>query len=330
MDSQLDHDLRALNIHIDEPNPDDLVRGYGLDTNQYTETYFDGMNEEDDAGEEALELDDRPPEMPQEFYAQIDSFLNKPPPSFATEDKKKKKTPKAAKASTVDSTLPPVPMDGDKEKKKSKKAVTGKVYAQPPPAAAQERSIDPQLLKEAFEYTDKLLREAVLEEASENPQTQALQKPNKGSNALARKIAAAAYHGGGNIGGGEVFRQEDSMRPYPMSAPAELPSNKPKTSKKSLIAGGMGTVKMIRNLKQRVDGAPRRPTEDFVVHREAEVDLKRNPVDFDTLLANFQSGSTLDKLRKELAESQQNLAQSEEVVRKLTGIKSLGSNRRKG
>mgnify|MGYP003353875718 CR=1 FL=1 len=59
---------------------------------------------------------------------------------------------------------------------------------------------------------------------------------------------------------------------------------------------------------------------DFNVGGDSlETDSRRNPLNFDELVANFQNGTTLEKLRKELADSRSSLAQSETVIRELSG-----------
>eukprot|EP00981_Chlorochromonas_danica_P012327 scaffold4837_cov163-Ochromonas_danica.AAC.8 len=224
-------------------------------------------------------------------------------------------------------------------------------------------AIDSQLLKEAFEYTDRLLREAVMEEVLEkqsvaDPRQHGKHAGNNGgdnsgtrqpkqSSRLVSKYAAYVEQRGQDIA-------YDNNGMFPKSAPAEVMRqesskahgdvgrkgmNKRESNSGSgrSGSGGMGAVKMVRNLKsksnQELTTASAAPTTrrqqslaggDFVVTRETETDLKRIPVDFDSLLSNFQTGATLDKLRKELAESQQSLAQSELIVQQLTGLKSLG------
>lgn len=294
-------------------------------------------------------MDDKPPDMPVEFYHQIDQFLNKPPPSLeggnASNDKDRKKKKKQQQAAdkpplpAEDATLPNLPPAAGTERKpkKADKAVAGKVYAQPAPPA--QRVIDPRLLKEAFEYTDQLLREAVVEEALEKQAQAVPSSKGKGpSNGIARKFAAAMEsHAAHDEDAASMAYSHSAGAMFPRSAPAEMISTKRAGmgSKKGGGSGGMGAVKMIRSLKNKApagDG-PRRalppPAEDFVVARENEVDPKRHPVDFDNLVANFQSGASLDRLRKELADSQHSLAQSEEVVRKLTGLTTLGGARKK-
>lgn len=329
--SDLDQDLADLNINIDHSGDDDLVRGYGLDTNQYNETYFEGI---DDAVaheyfREDEEEETKPPVMPQEYYAQVDEFLNKPPPALGEEDKKKKKKAKDK------SSIPQLPQLPSNEHKQKMDKVASKVYATQAPAAAP-KAIDVNLLKEAFEYTDQLLRDAVVEEAYEKQRqapaakrSQATGNANGGSQ-FVKKFAAYTNEASMDDASLAYKASSNAQGPFPKSAPADLMSQtSSKAHKKS--AGGMGALKMVRDLKHKSQASlepsrkpPPAANTEFTVARETEVDKKRNPVDYDGLLANLQSGSHLEKLRKELAESQQSLAQSEAVVRNLTGMRSFG------
>lgn len=49
-----------------------------------------------------------------------------------------------------------------------------------------------------------------------------------------------------------------------------------------------------------------------------EQDLRKNPVDFDELVANFTTGATLQRLRKELEQSKASMADSQKHLRNLS------------
>ena len=57
---------------------------------------------------------------------------------------------------------------------------------------------------------------------------------------------------------------------------------------------------------------------EFTVINEVEQDSRRNATDFDSLLANFQNGTNMKKLQKELAQSKHSMAQSEAFLQKLS------------
>jgi hypothetical protein len=343
-------------------NEDDEGVNYGGE-------YLDGGEEgEAEEGEEIVA-----PEMPNEFYEQIDHFLKKPPPKIKLDDpptstttdkslKKKKITSKSRKADAVENAasylpsihqtsydiyqndynvdqLPPPNMmmtEEDYEKgsnerrsgsggdhKKStvkKKKDPANAYSNPlnPYKDSKPRMIDSNLLNEAFAYTDQLLREAVIEEAQSM------------------------------MNDSEAQKKQQYQEHQPRSAPADLLSATKKGieetyGQQSIATGGGGgggskkkksssnRVGMVRNLKQKNNGfsssSSTKPSfsQDNAfsvntnIHDTEGPDLKRNTVNYDELIFNFQSGSTLDKLRKELAQSKQSLAQSENVIRELSG-----------
>lgn len=163
----------------------DEVRGFSLNTNDNfrdgEDEYFDydannNISEEyvDENGE-----DDKAPVMSLDYYDQVENFLSREPPRIGDsasgkDDKSKKK--KKKKEGVADSeylvqdftqvpTLPPVNISRrqaqpiNEAKPTRKKSSDGN--------SKKHKFIDSQLLKEAFAYTDGLLRNSVLEEAVE-------------------------------------------------------------------------------------------------------------------------------------------------------------------
>eukprot|EP01034_Spumella_vulgaris_P029423 gene29423-36477_t len=92
---------------------------------------------------------------------------------------------------------------------------------------------------------------------------------------------------------------------------------------------GGNSVNAIRRLKstKSTGGAPTQKSSSgsssnlntgFNTTTEGEVDSRRNAVDFDELVANFQSGATLQRLKKELEQSQASMANSQNYLRNLS------------
>lgn len=316
--------------------------------------YYEGegdMEEEEDEGDggDDMLLDDKPPEMPQQFYEEVDSFLKKPPPSFKDSGigggkaKKSKSTdvvPKTEKnrsksqsqkqltgiADTGNEMLPPIApniaskggysnnsyppnhhIDDDEQgdntamvEKKKRKKVGSKL----PQRGTSKSEIDHNLLHEAFAYTDKLLRDAVMDEQLQ--QQQALQEEAMNSRKGHPRSAPADLEHEVRIGGvaggsGAIY--------------ATASGNNSQGKKKS-----NGGINAVRNLKKQSSGGGSAKRSDFNVGGESqETDLRRNALNFDELVANFQNGTTLEKLRRELADSRSSLAQSESVIRELSG-----------
>lgn len=290
---------------------EDGVRGYSLETNKNIDgedEYFGydhgehsgGLDEElvDEGGE-----NDKVPVMSNEFYEQVESFLRKEPPKIGdaiggkTKKKKKKGTSQEDEISEKEfsqiPTLPPVnPIRRQietvpAEAKVSKRKSSGE--------SKKQKSIDPQLLREAFAYTDNLLRNAVLEEAAEQLDDDSNDRSRRQGAQKDRKTHSAPAADNGD-------------RDYLFyGAPAGKGRNAP--------------VNIVRSLKskkkQQQSGGRPVHSETFSVKKEEEQDLKRNPLNFEELVANFQSGATLDRLRKELEDSQNSLKQSKSAIRNL-------------
>jgi hypothetical protein len=73
---------------------------------------------------------------------------------------------------------------------------------------------------------------------------------------------------------------------------------------------------VVHKLRSKAESS--RPIEEFAVTAKSEVDMKKNPVDFDELLRNFENKTTLNQLRAELEESQRSLASSEDHIKSLS------------
>jgi len=199
------------------------------------------------------------------------------------------------------------------------------------------RAIDSNLLKEAFAYTDQLLKEAVIEEVETSyllpGNHQILQSSSSDKKKLVSvddaylaNLAAAYGHGTGNGIANPAL---------PRSAPNDGNSNSNTSLKKQKKSSG--NINAIRQLKSNRDkqktattGATNAAggiasgvnmnTNNFVTANDSmNVDYKRNVVNFDELVANFQQGTTLERLKAELAASQQSLQQSESSIRELSG-----------
>ena len=86
----------------------------------------------------------------------------------------------------------------------------------------------------------------------------------------------------------------------------------------SSIAGRSSQGKKTGGIVGRLRGTTVKESklqEVFSVQTSKEVDLKKHALDFESLLRNFESGSTLAALKAELHQSQQSLANSEDHIR---------------
>ena len=87
-----------------------------------------------------------------------------------------------------------------------------------------------------------------------------------------------------------------------------------------LVSRNKGVVSskksLVHKLRGQTDSA--RPVNAFTVPTKKEVDMKKNPIDFEGLVKNFENQTTLNQLRAELEQSRQSLANSEEYIKELS------------
>ena len=259
------------------------------------------------------------PKMPEEYYSGLENFLSRSPPRL----KSKKRQEVESAATIIGRSVPP--------SKQTASSSTGRASQG---MAAAPRPFDPNLLREAFAYTDKLLRESVMEEAQEaaaaarqqNKQQQQQHSkkrdgggaPPKPRSAGSMEKSMSAYGqnpksapaGGGKggsakerLGAGLVKRLRDSA------------GNASHVTSAAALLAGAGTG---RQQQQRSDSGA------FSVSAVSEDDsASRKIVDVDAMVRNFQDGVTLKKLQAELAASQQSMKRSENAFRELAGRAGL-------
>ena len=336
-----DPDFNLHDLVIDES---DFCRGYGEDTNKYTEKYFENANNDDDdddeeeeIGEEAdgtLYIDDdfKAPEMPEEFYSHVDSFLKRPAPKLHGDDSITKK-----KDSKSESSIPIFPkINSTKAKELIENTSAEKTVKKPKRKSIketefkQERAINNALLREAFAYTDQLLREAVIQEVKE-----AKEKEKQ------ELLAEQSNH---RITTEKVLPKSAPQAETVFGHPIEGATHYSKTQKPSEGGSGVSAIRKLRNKQASKLKGHSNTTynnnsnnsnsnnnsshannsnnsnmqSDFDVSADTEVDLKKNAINFDDLVSNFQNGTTLKKLQKELQQSKQSMQRSEQFLKNLS------------
>lgn len=320
MSSPSRYTLEDLGLNLDNEEDNDFCRGYGANTNLNDEAYFGGVNfetgqaDDDDDGE-----NDHVPEMSTDFYKNVDSFLSRPPPTLkgsssapkkSKGDKEKDSSSKVPMFPSINPKqqenrmyLPPPPVAAEAEvPKKKKKSKESKGNVEP----AAKKQLDSALLSEAFAYTDKLLREAVLEEQLQQQQ-QMMQFNTKAAAPNGNRA-----HSTGTIGV-EYGKPQKSDSSSNVNVLRKLKSDRQK--------GYLGSGAAAAGGKSSNGGSSSnaKPADFNVASGEGDfVDSRRNMVDFDELVANFESGATLQKLRKELEESKRSMANSQNYLRNMT------------
>lgn len=332
-------DINDMGLNIGDIEDDDFCRGFGFNTNENEDGYF----ENEESNEILNEINDKAPEMPQEFYHNLDSFLTRAPPKLTESSGLKKKTkPKTNKESapmfptivqqqrtSEHHNSPPIPPSDRQPVKTKNKSTKDKTSGNSGKKIATQ--IDQSLLSEAFEYTDRLLKEAVIEEAQQQHQIQQQQKAVSTGHTSHSGYAAAGHRG--DVNEDRHHTQQASSQPsarHAKSAPDSVygSSAKQQRSGSGSNKEGGNSVNAIRRLKSNKQTGGTSSTQKsssssnlntgFNTATEGEGDSRRNAVDFDELVANFQTGATLQRLRKELEASQASMASSQSYLRNLS------------
>mmetsp|Transcript_8142 Transcript_8142/g.11213 ORF Transcript_8142/g.11213 Transcript_8142/m.11213 type:complete len:336 (-) Transcript_8142:17-1024(-) len=314
--SSSEFNLNGLGVVIDEDL--DFCRGYGEDTNKYTEKYFEGTNytgagDEDIEEDFGREEDLKAPEMPEEFYAHVDNFLKRPPPKLKVDGTSN------AKNKNDSQIAPSIPMfpkinTKQKENQSERDEKVTKKSTKKKSSSSTEKVINNNLLREAFAYTDQLLREAVIQEAKER------QEASEQLNHTHPKSAPNMVE---TVFGHPLLANNCAINTVTYLKTQQSQQQQSSNHKGESSSGAVGTIRKLRNNKQ---GQPIKEKEkdrgnntgDFDVTVDAEIDSKRSTVNFDDLVSNFQNGTTLKKLQKELEMSKQSMQRSEAFLRNLS------------
>jgi hypothetical protein len=291
----------------------DFCRGYGAQTNEDFDEDFqpgDGSH----ARFEDEEVNNKAPEMPQNFYQEVESFLTREPPKLK-EPKKIKSLKKDGVAKGLvlpdiyaknNDVSPPQPPQATSKVRSKLLSNTNK--------PTNQRQFDHNLLREAFAYTDKLLKEALIEEANSSLENDGGDGEYQNLPPRAQGKKAGAAKGPSRTAPIEAVY----VTPHPSSAPAS--KKKGDSSVYQTSAGGSkGVVKKLR-AKVPSESSLQAPNHDaaFNIGNDSGDVGRRNPINFEELVSNFEGGVTLQKLRKELEESKQSMKQSENFMRQLS------------
>lgn len=272
------------------PLPTTLRRQEGMQVQ-----YQQQPGEEDGAVEEI-------PIMPPAFYEGVDLFLRKSPPRL----KGKKRMDVEASAAI-----------GKSSQKSSSRSVAAAPRRSAPAPSARITTLDTSLLHEAFAYTDRILREAVHEEAQAERQGR---MSGSGSNNNSHHQLPERR---GGSAGSAMAPAAAARNPY-SDNPRSAPGSKGSSAAKERT--GAGLVKRLRQQTQPSSGSSSGRSNNnnnsssssgFDLSRLDDEAARKN--EFDSLVLNFQQGLTLKKLQAELAASQQAMRRSEGMVREIAG-----------
>lgn len=296
---------------------DDGLLGYAGDADPYYEDQEEDCEtgdgyQEIESGEaslQAVKADAPPAPMPISFYDEFDSFMSKPPPKFnAVSDGGKHGL---ARKKAEDVSLPRLggaQVDGG-SKGKPKNSVSSKIRSMVHTGRAieatgvQGRNFDPALLQEAFAYAERLLNDieddddgcpAERDMPTKSGSAPQLSKPHKSNN---------------NNG------SERKLNPYERQQQMRKPPKK-SNSVKSGNQSREGVVKRLRS-KTAIDDC-----DDAAFANISAAGLEharsKSGLDYDALVQNFENGTTLNKLKAELAASRQSMAESENFMKQMS------------
>jgi hypothetical protein len=341
---------------VDDAEDDDGMEYYdkGGYEDQEEEEYDD---DDDDDGEyassEYVGDEEHVPKMPEHFYSDVDSFLSRPPPKVKGQGKKSRAKERLDEQITKSASLPVIMPPRQKAPKMQveSKVNTGRTKGPGKKHGGYtQRPLDMSLVQQAFQYTEQLQQAALDDElmnGAEDDEGRAtgghrMKKSGSAPSASAsgrdrergdprqhaKTTATGIATNSSDKGPSRVMMSQEegiyggtgsgSNRPLNQSAAAAAAA--PKKSK-----GNM--AKKLRTRTQSSDtggkaaamaAAYSSSTGGFDTSVQQEVTMGRNAVDFDALVANFEQGLTLQKLRAELNESKENMEKSKQAMRQIS------------
>lgn len=267
--------------------------------------------EDEDAALQAIKSDATPDPMPTDFYNEFESFLTKPPPKFTAPADPNARPKK--KKSGDDVALPRLG-SGDKSGAphgKSKSSVSSKIKSKVTASRAIEasgvgRTFDPALLQEAFAYADRLQHEVGDDDDGE-PMTRGEDRKMPAKSGSAPQLSKPQKS---NNGG-----SDRRLNPYERQQQMRKPSKKANSAK----SGNQNKEGIVKRLRSKTSmEAPDGQAFSNISAKGLEHSRTKAGVDYAALVENFENGTTLHKLKAELAASRQSMAESENFMKKMS------------
>ncbi|KAG2784304.1 hypothetical protein Pcac1_g5913 [Phytophthora cactorum] len=253
-------------------------------------------NDEDDAqsGEEET-YEEEPQESSGGLWDEVEHFLNKPSPSFS---KLSGKTSKTAVSKPPQSTLPTL---------NGRRASPDNQATKPSrPARATStgpKTIDPKLLQEAFAYANQLQQLNFEDEGGEEQQQS---WRNNKTKMLMQRAALGRTNSSSSV---------SSIGPNGRAGGAKASSGgarkkKAKGTSSSVYSSAVKPKPALRKTRSKCEENPSSASTESKAKSKGHMD----PQTLQALVSNFQNGTTLDELRRELVASQQSMAMSRQVL----------------
>jgi hypothetical protein len=288
--------------------------------------YQDEQEGEEDEEEFDTLTEENVPVMPTDFYSDVDNFLSKPPPGIGKTTKSKGggKKKNAGSERGQKSSAKSLPVISDVMSKMNVQSKVSSHRTGPGSRkAGAHKVLDEKLLQQAFEYSNKLQQEAMVEEVYEASMNMQAQKSSS-----APMLRPQQQQGGG--GGGYSERK-------PRSADTDFQQGSSSSSTSRQNAAGQGgqakkksaansVVRRLRSKTQtNANGNSGKPPRNkaksggFDTSSDAEsATSTRNVTDFQSLVSNFEQGTHLQQLREELEQSKASMAQSRRAMQDIS------------
>jgi hypothetical protein len=276
--------------------------------------------EEEEGGEEgalrALKADAPPAPMPTQFYSEFDSFMSRPTPKFsAAAGGGKGLSKKKGEEERLPRVGPGLGIAAASDRKKSSSVsskIKSKISASRQAAGGAERPLDPALLQAAFAYTDRVQQEAYEEEGDGDGEGE-----GEGGRARPRGLPAKSGSAPQLSKPKQSSNNVAHLNPYERQqlARGEKKHSSSSGKGKGRQAKGEGVVKRLRS-KTAIEApdAFSNISASGLEHSRS----KGGGLDYQSLVENFENGTTLLKLKAELAASRQSMADSENFMRQLS------------
>lgn len=251
------------------------------------------QEDEDTYDEDAEEAskEEEPQESSGGLWDEVEHFLNKPSPSLSTLSGKASQ-PAANKLPK--STLPTI-------RKASPDNQNGHPGRAARAALSGPKAIDPKLLQEAFAYAQQIQQLNFDDDGDEAEQQQSW-RSNKTKMLMQRAALGRANSSSSSLAG-------NAPRPGRAGSKGSVSDARKNKGKPAFSSVYSSAAKPKATMKKK-----RSTSEDPQAGVDAKAKGHMDPQTLQALVSNFQNGTTLDELRKELAASQQSMALSRQVL----------------
>ncbi|GMF31435.1 unnamed protein product [Phytophthora fragariaefolia] len=269
-------------------NSEKSARSVRSQRSQYQQENEEGDgNESFQSSEEALHEDEEPQESSGGLWDEVEHFLSKPSPSLSTLSGK---MPKATTNKPPKSTLPTLNVRRSSSDNQSSSGRPARAIAV---ASSGPKTIDPKLLQDAFDYAKQLQQMNFDDDDGDTEDQQQSWRSNK-----AKMTTQRASRAGG-------------MK-NPSNASTDSRKKKGKAASSSAYSSTVKPKSTLKKKRSTAEDSPPNASADYKSRTKSKGHM--DPQTLQALVSNFQNGTTLDELRRELAASQQSMAMSRQVL----------------